>query len=977
MTVTIQLPDGEEIDIEGTDDPKVAAQSAQKVWANKTGSAGGLPALTPLGTPGGTMPQRSAEEQMDRAGQIARQGGGRGLADLVGTGSDMTELMVNLPLAGGVGLSNYFSGRKDVAPQIDVPFGSDEIAGVASDVYEGLGGEIIPEEDMSGSEKLGYYGSRFGMGGLAGGVGLSTAVPRAASSAPARTIVGRLLQKYGNAYQARPVSTVVGDTVAGVGSGAALGGYDEYAPQGVQESFADPFLRAGAVLAGGVGAGTLKSGTEIAATKGASGFKSALGLDQEKNLPGGAYNPETNDFYRTGDVDRASADYQSRASNLDAARVNLDRQIGEFEQAGIPREAMPASGSMSDDVGLIGVENRSRVQNPTPFIEKDRAVAENVRGIYERQAPQGSDPNDLIAYGEQAQAAREAQAARHVATTQDQLQAEIDAGRQSARGLQAFEGRSGPAREALDRTVVEDTLRPMQERSNEAFNSIDPQRGAMVDAEPLVEQARAVRDTLGNLNSPAKVIPGGLLRRIERLGEELDAEGNVVEVPAQTSVGDIVDVMPELRRTEDTARQAQNYVLADNIRNLRTSMVGIVEEAAEQGDEAAQAFLDTRQAYREPGGLGYHFGGGRGEEGRKLRQDFNKDRFGRSTTPPSQTAGRFLKPGQPEKAEDLTRILEGAPNQQTGQAQVREVMLADLAESGAVDAQTGLANPEAMRRWQQKWGRTLDVFPGLRQEVDQMTNQAQTGVANRARAQNDVQVAQQHLRQTRADAAEFQRVVGHDPVKAMDAVFNSPDPRRAMRSLAEATRGNKQASDGLKAALTRYLLATDTNAAPQKTTSGRLPLSQAKTSKRLDTDAEVLAEVYSPEEMNALRSANKVLQVEARKQLRGTTGADTAEKMNLRVLELGLKAWYGILKGGGVFRTVRLALSSLPDKGAAARQLIEQAQVDPELALHLLNRKITPEGPAWNAKLQRLLAKAEFARAYNEEDEDAVPDPAR
>ena len=39
MTVTIRLPDGEEIDIAGTDDPKVAAAAARKVWERRQASA--------------------------------------------------------------------------------------------------------------------------------------------------------------------------------------------------------------------------------------------------------------------------------------------------------------------------------------------------------------------------------------------------------------------------------------------------------------------------------------------------------------------------------------------------------------------------------------------------------------------------------------------------------------------------------------------------------------------------------------------------------------------------------------------------------------------------------------------------------------------------------------------------------------------------------------------------------------------------
>jgi hypothetical protein len=41
MTVTIRLPDGEEVDI-ATDDPKAAAVAAKKIWSNKPGSVGGF-----------------------------------------------------------------------------------------------------------------------------------------------------------------------------------------------------------------------------------------------------------------------------------------------------------------------------------------------------------------------------------------------------------------------------------------------------------------------------------------------------------------------------------------------------------------------------------------------------------------------------------------------------------------------------------------------------------------------------------------------------------------------------------------------------------------------------------------------------------------------------------------------------------------------------------------------------------------------
>jgi hypothetical protein len=122
--------------------------------------------------------------------------------------------------------------------------------------------------------------------------------------------------------------------------------------------------------------------------------------------------------------------------------------------------------------------------------------------------------------------------------------------------------------------------------------------------------------------------------------------------------------------------------------------------------------------------------------------------------------------------------------------------------------------------------------------------------------------------------------------------------------------------------------------------------------------------------MNALRQAHKLLtpgkNIEA---ARATPGSDTAEKTSaaLRALEAGLKVKYGMLKGGGIMRNLKLIAQTFPDASAGASALVSKMWFDPELAQHLLTRPVAEVGtPAWNSKLLKLMGYGAAAREENE-----------
>jgi len=89
------------------------------------------------------------------------------------------------------------------------------------------------------------------------------------------------------------------------------------------------------------------------------------------------------------------------------------------------------------------------------------------------------------------------------------------------------------------------------------------------------------------------------------------------------------------------------------------------------------------------------------------------------------------------------------------------------------------------------------------------------------------------------------------------------------------------------------------------------------------------------------------------------------------VLEVGLKSTHGILKGGGVLRTLKVAASFGADDAAAANRLVTRMMSDPELAAHLLTREVKEVGTsAWNDKLARLLRRVEIGRELSSEHDE-------
>lgn len=1056
----------------------------------------------------------------ERAFELGLQGVGAGLADAAGAPVDLANAFFNL-LYSGV---NKLAGREVIPLQTNPFGGSNMLREIATPIAEGVGLDVLDREEMAPGEALRYDISRFGTGAAAGsGVSARTAAALRPHGGAAPPTTPRMVDALTAPYAGAPGRAFTGDVAAGVGAGTANWGYEQFAPEALQESAYGPLGNILASIVGGVGGASTLA---VAETAGRGAVNAATGLVRGPNAVDAPVNSTTGQPYRRQDLADAAAIVQDRAtgwgrneydSMLAAAEIEaMQNQLGHFSGP----DSLPTTGVASGNPGLIALEQRARSQMPADFVRRDNATRQAAVDTAQRIAPSAAAGRQFTNAAAEMDANRVAAARTEVDDIQEQIrQAEI-AGREAAAPLDM----RSPLRAqetaalAIDDTVVNQTLRPMQDASARQFADVDPDRAAVIDVAPAIAAAERVRSSLGVLADPSTVIPAGLLGRIERTAApEADDIGAAVraaeladDVPTdnvarywqerdalvggdatpaavqrweaeqlptlfteeellsatytsrlaqdivatfdeiargvmppgirnpdeayaalfsagrrvplrkgetwrqralnvlakeraqqlrgqsatpttgarirdaelsdddpgvlgalgigenaapEVAVGDIVAVWPEISRAIDGARRSGNYVLADNLQALRDGLNNAIEIAANEGNEAAQRALAARQNFSDT--LGTTFGRDQ-PVSQQLRRDYNLNRGGRSETPPSATAGQYLRTGQPERATELQNIIAKSASPEAGQQAVQDYLMADLAATGVLD-RSGYLRPDAMRRWIDKWGRALDIAsPDTRAMVDELMVQAEAGQAVRGEMASELRAAAARLSDAEKNKGAFAFVLGNNPSNAVNAIFQGGDPEMAVRQILDQIGTNAAAMDGFKAAVREYMTERMTTSAVGATTDGSNPLAFGKLDTLFKRHEETLALIFSPEEMNALQAARAFLRLLNNLRQQATPGSATAERTTQQfwnLLEVGLKARYGVLKGGGLLRTIRLWAKTLPNNDSAVNQIMTQMMFDPELAKHLLRMPRSQiDTPRYNRRLNQLLGLAEGAR---------------
>jgi len=917
--------------------------------------------------------QASPPPHADRRIQSAVQGAGRAVADTIGLAPDLANMGANALLSGANLISTKMGG-----PPIDFRFRmvSDELANSASKAADAVGFLAQDPEKMSENERLAYNVNRFGgQAALTAGALAPVAAARAAAGAKRLPQVGDAFLR---AYEKAPAAAAVTDVAAGAGAGAGLTAAQS-APESVRHSLGGATgvaLDLAGMATGQVGAATLRE----LSTRGPSYLKNRVTAGfPARGIP---FDPETGMPVSNATADEAARFVQSQTADPQAAANSISRGANDFRVMGVPT---PTSGALSNDPKLAALERGQRRLAPAEFAPRDIALRDAALETMEGIQPQHVEPRVATAFFKAVADKRVGDAHLSLRNADDAFSASEASQREIADGFRQFSGRGSEASIGLDRAITERGLAPAQREKNRLFDAVDPDRNVMRSVDPLVSLADDIEKQVAEIPQAlqAEMVPQRLIADIKKMkGEiEIDTEtGQEIVKGGRMSFGAMNDMRAGLASSSAAARRAGQYRLAENLDRFR-SLIGRESDAlASEGGAAGARARAANEFYREQ--FAPVWNRGPGDEAARFRKDFNTDQFARTTTPPTATAGRFITigAGAKEKAESLSRVISSLPDaqdQQTATAAVRQYVLSDLSRTIGND---GRINPQQFARWlngPSGWSDALASFPSVRAEVQKAFSDVRAGHTQRNALAREVERASANVKRTETEVANsaLSLVIGREPIKAARAVLESRDPQMAMRDIRRTIGGNKSVLPAWERAVTDHLVDRITRIDPAAVSTGDRAIDYAKLVKTFDRYKGALSELYAgqPDKMNALQRVQKILEPLAKQSGPATTAMPGAEGApNLwKAMEVGLKAHYGILKGGGVLRTLKIMTSFGGDEAADVQRLVTRMMFDPELAGHLLTRKVEDVGsPAWNAKLGKLLRRVEVGREVFSEDSE-------
>ena len=908
------------------------------------------------------------------------QRGNRGLANAIGAPVDLATGAINLGAWGIDKVAEMFGGNMDYRVENPV-LGSDWIADNVSRLYEGAGGTIVQPEDVSQGARLAGTAAEFAGSALPISMGLA--------SGPVQQLAkkgGTLLKGLTEPYRASPGATIVRDAAAGFGSGWAAQAHDDYLPEDLQT----PIGKAVAALIGGIGGMTALSASEGLARGTGRAIKNMTPWAGDSNAP---INPATGKRYSSQDMDFSAQLMQDQATDRFRAARNIDENLDFYRQFARPEET-PTVGMLSDDIGLAIGENLARAKNAKPFAERDHRRLAKASDLVERTRPQGANQQAFIdrgtqMYDETLGAARQ-QVDEAVAAQQA---ARDDLIRQNAE-LEAYRANQQQVSSALA-DEFDAARRAARQEKNIRYDAADP--NTPVRGDFLMEAV----DRINAQMSDAEKLAGGpyaeIANRVRRLVEVVDPE------TGEPAIRDVTYAdLKALRAQVSEARKNAIRQSGQSVAGSGADVQRLDQLSAILGRMADEINPEAARFYREE--YAPRFKEGRaGEYGAAI--DRSVATGGESSaTRGSQFAERFLR--HPEDAASLRRALTPLPEQAdnmlpgpggtantprpTGpdpkvEQNVKEWMLGDLAKSGVLTDSAEIRY-DRFKRWVDRNRETINQFPELAKTVDDELARAQRGGALSKQLAEDVNRAKENLNMTERELrlSALHHTIGTEPTQAVGSVIGGKNPTKQMAELVERFKGDDEALKGLKDATVEWL---KQEAGLKRALTGHddaARLSAAKIEGLFQKHEETLAKLFTPEEMNSLRQARKLVADAQKLDIKTTGGSNTYDKFmaaqndtqrkQWRVLEAALKARYGVLKGGGVFRTIRLFAETLTDRPDAVSDILLEAQFNPDLARHLLTRDVEHLGtPDWNKRLNRLLAAAIGGRESGRSDEERRP----
>jgi len=766
---------------------------------------------------------------------------------------------------------------------------------------------------------------------------------------------------------------------------AAIGGTSGAGGQAASEVVPDqykPVARVGGSLIGG--------GSVLGARVLYEGGKFAVNAARSAAQP----------FTKSGQEAMAGSKIAGAASDVNAVKANLENG---------PQEIVPGSTpttfQQTGDMGLGQLERKVRTENPDDFIQ--RAAEQN--------AARSSAISGIQQTGSPADVATHFRGIRNALDTA--TEASVNQARQTADQHIAAMGGGGNAEAhgELIRGAAQAARDTAKENERSLWQAVDPDNKLVMPGTPIAAAAKRVE---GELSKSAKP-PEGEERAIldvakqytdktpfrdvmdlrSRISTAMSEErrtsgftpvyGRLVRL--RGAVEDTIDRAVENQAKLDKQAVAQGRVPEeDTITANLTRMVNEFRARQNSGVAGSGGVSSTSSRGGPSGGVGPIRAGSQaageaglapGDQGisgtpldaaaaERLRIASAATRQ-RATTFDQGATGAVLRPG-PRQGEYRTpdslvpsKIFHPGPN---GGEDVRSYVNA----VGADQAVPAIADYAAfsLKRSAQRADGSIDTAKALAwakqhdAALAELPAAVRSRLANPGRAEEAVTaaVAARKQRMDAFDHSELAKVMGDDNsdvVRQVGSIFNSRDAVSRMQQLAAAADRNPAAKAGLRRAVIEHIRSQYLSNAEAGTTGASTLKSDAfQTFMRTKTD--VLAQVFEPQEIGALRAVATDLQranrtINATKLAGGSnTAQDTAHRAALdgtilnRIAIEAAAATAGHAAtqsvGGGVLgwlgaRTV----SALRDAGIShVDDLVKEAMLNPELARALLQKVPKP-----------------------------------
>lgn len=901
-----------------------------------------------------------------RQGKLAGQAVGSGVADLAAMPFDIPTLAkqgIEWGLDKGMTALGAPAKPAD-APEL--PLMSDLLKAGATKTAEFFGYQPVKPESFD--ERLQHNVINMGTQGLAGGVALAKAAAKRVPQLLEAGVKPRLGDRLIEPYLKNPTKAVAGDTIAGGSAGAALTGSQEL-PEEYRSSLGGatgPLTDLAAMLIGGVGGGVateLVTGTPSTITRMARDNSISRDIPIDQGTGKGTTN-------RAADI--AAKHVQGQAIDPDRAAANIENAVRDARAEGMP---LPTTGPISGDTGIIALEQGKRAQHGTEtmmpgadpatksdynFQERDTRLRDQAVDDVNSLRPDGANPQAFPDRADEIVRMRREAAQREVDQNAGAVRG-IETARQApANDLNANvmqgEGASAGINQTVRQTRVDE-----RNQSNALFN--DPELvDALVPAQPLVGVTRPIAAA----DTQAAPIAPIVRKYTERFAPHSEDNPAGFQPDQQITMREVNALRAEVEA--DIAANLDNGQIVQQLREIKNVINTYGERLAAQGGPAGVAAAEATENYATRVAPNFRQGAG-GRVDQTLKSDPNS-----TGVLPSKMAENFLV--RSEDTADLMRIAQLGGNEAQTAAQARTWLFDRLAQSGV--ARDGAIDPEKLTRWRNANAGVLRNVPGLEAEVNGMVREARRGAALTDERAAGLRAAEQRAAQVERDISDgpLGKVAGASPEKAVAAVFGHKNPEAAARELMATVGKNPEARAGIKAAFAEHLANQVSGVAPANVSHGSQNVNYAALVKHFNKHQRVLQEIFTPEEMNSLRRAQRMLEPLAQGRAQATTGSITAEKSVLgeRALRLGLYAFYGnALKAGGAAARLKDAWKTL--KGEAdeigANRLVARMMFDPELAQHLLTRKVADVGtPAWNARLQKIIRRTEAAKQFAAPDDE-------